>query len=118
MKGKRPFYVITRYKYYEGDTEYWVEYIGTNYKAACARYNMLYDYIYQTEFVDQGIDEERISKHQDELPKAMAPGEWRRSYVDDDELYMNVELRCYNTGFFQSSRLEERYREIFPNAKY
>ena len=68
--------------------------------------------------VDEGIDEDRIGRHQDELPEVLAPGESRRSYIDDDELYMNVELHCYNTNIFQAPRLEEKYREEFPNAKY
>ena len=116
--GKRPYYVIMWHRDYEGH-EAIIEYVGTNYAAAKARYRWLFDFLRQREYLDEGIAAERIEARFNELPVAMIPGQSVCSYLNDgDCYYVDIEIRCLNAHTWASGQMEDRYKQDFPNSKY
>jgi len=116
--GKRPYYIISRNKYWEGENENYIDYVGTNYKAALHRYNKICDYLHQRDFIDEGVEEDRIEIYNSDIPAEMTPGHYCYTRIDDENLYYYIELRCFNTNRFTSDWFEDKYKEEFPNAKY
>lgn len=116
--GKRPYYVIMWHRDYEGH-ESVIEYVGTNYAAAKARYRWLFDYLRQREFLDEGIAADRIEGRFNELPAAMVPGQSICSYMNDNDcFYIDIEVRCLATNAFANQQMESRYKQDFPDSKY
>lgn len=116
--GKRPYYVIMWNRDYEGH-ESIIEYVGTNYAAAKARYRWLYDFLRQREFVDEGVAEDRIEGHFNELPAIMNVGQSVcSSLYDNDCYYIDIEIKCLNANTWSNGSMEDRYKLDFPNSKY
>lgn len=116
--GKRPYYVIMWHRDYEGH-ETIIEYVGTNYAAAKARYRWLFDFLKQREFLDEGIREDRIEARFNELPAAMTIGQSICSYMNDNDcFYIDLEIRCLNAHTWANRSMEDRYKLDFPDSKY
>lgn len=121
--GKRPYYILFYTTEYDGyNTE--IVYIGSNFKAAKERYRALYDYIYDRDFIQQGVEPDRIDATFRQAPDdKMTPGQHISSWLNDqNETYDSVHLMCLNTGIFsgrgEMTHLEELYQMNHPNAKY
>lgn len=114
----RKYYVISVQREYDG-YETTIEYIGTNFKAACERYQKLFQYIKQRDFLDEGIAEDRIEANF-RMPQAeMRPGDNNWSNLNDNDCYyISVVMHCITTNHFQSQFWEDRYKQETPNAKY
>ena len=116
--GKRPYYVIMWHRDYEGH-ETIIEYVGTNYTAAKARYRWLFDFLRQREFLDEGIREDRIEARFNELPAAMNPGQSICSYMNDNDcFYIDIEIRCLHAHAWANRGMEDRYKLDCPDSKY
>lgn len=118
--GKRPYYIITYIKDYDGYETY-LEYVGSNYKAAVNRYIKLYEYLKQRDFIEQGVAEENICGDL-RLPTKDDPLEVGRtfwSYLNDnDSFYESISISCRNTDSFFTTSFEENYKREFPNSKH
>lgn len=116
--GKRPYYIIYVTKDCDG-YESWIEYIGSNWKAAYARFLSLIESIKQEYFYDEGVDQEHIFVN---FNPATQPLEINREIYaginDDDCCWMSIYMKCLPTGQFAIPMHEERYRRDNPNAKY
>lgn len=116
--AKRPLYVLTYIRDYDG-YESINEYIGSNYKAACARYLELYNYVRQRDFLDENVAEDRIDGNFRTPPTELKPGQSIASYLNDNDcFYITIELSCIMPGAFRISQMEEQYKAHYPNAKY
>ena len=116
--GTRPYYVIMWHRDYDGH-EHIIEYVGTNYKAAKERFRYLFEFIYQRDFLDEGIAAERVERHFNECPATLLPGQSVYAYMNDNDCYyIDLELKCMNTGKFHNQHMEDRYKQDFPNSKY
>ena len=118
MKGKRPYYVITYIREYDG-YDSWVEYIGTNWKAAYNRYLKLVKYVEERELLNEGVDPDEVNRHIQEITEPLAPGRMISAYVNDNNCYyMTIKLECLTTNSFIDRGFEQKYKEEFPNSKY
>ena len=116
--GNRPYYIISYTRDYDG-YETFIEYVGTNYKAALDRYVALVNYIKQRDFLDCGIEEDRIDMRVDIPQTPLQPGHRTYAYINDNDCgYMTGELRFVNTNRFLTSTFEEKYKATHPNSKY
>ena len=120
--GKRPYYILFYTTEYDGyNTE--VVYVGYNQKAAKERYKALYDYIYERDFIQQGVEPDRIEGDFRPAPDDMTPGQHVVSWLNDqNEIYDSIHILCLNTGTFsgrgEMAHLEELYQMNHPNAKF
>lgn len=114
--GKRPFYVITQMNEgdgYSADTVY----IGTNYKAAIARFKFLFESIRDNDYGD--IDPDRREATFPEIPNELPVGRCLWAGVNDQDCYYtSLELACINTETFRNPGLETAYKTHNPDAKH
>lgn len=116
--GKRPYYVIMWHRDYDGH-EHIIEYVGVNYKAAQERFKYLFEFLYQRDFIDEGVNADRIERHMYDFPPVLQPGQSVYGYINDQDCYyIDLELKCLHTGKFHNQHLEDRYKQDFPNSKY
>ena len=116
--GKRPYYIIKHTKDYDG-YECYVDYIGTNYKAALHRYKKLIDYIKQRWFIDDGVDENNIEQRIDIPQHQLLPGQATYSYLNDSDcFYISIEMSCMETNKFAIADFEQLYKRDYPDSKY
>ena len=116
--GTRPYYVIMWHRDYDGH-EHIIEYVGTNYQAAKERFRYLYEFIYQRDFLDEGIAADRVERHIHDFPATMLPGQSVYAYMNDNHCYyIDLELKCMNTGRFHNQHMEDRYKQDFPDSRY
>lgn len=120
--GKRPYYVLYYTTEYDGYNST-VVYVGYDFKAAKARYKALYDFIYDTDFIQNGIEADRIEGDFRPAPEDLRPGQRVSSWLNDQcETYDSINLVCLNTGAFMGNQnmqhLEELYQMNHPNAKF
>ena len=118
--GKRPYYVINYIRDYDGYETY-LEYIGSNYKAALNRYIKLFEYLKKRDFIDEGVAEENISAEL-RLPtedRPLEPGQTLWSYLNDnDSFYESISISCRYTNSYSTPFFEEKYKTEFPDSKY
>lgn len=118
--GKRPYYIIHYIRDYDG-YETFLEYVGSNYKAALNRYIKLFEYLKKRDFIDEGVAEENISAEL-RLPTEdhpLRPGGNLWSYLNDnDSFYESICISCCYTNSYSNSFFEEKYKTEFPDSKY
>lgn len=114
--GKRPYYVITQTNEgdgYNADTIY----IGTNFKAAVARFRYIFEKIRDNDFGD--VDRDRLEASFPDIPNEFPNGRsiWA-SINDNDCYYTSLELSMLNTDTFKNRNLEDMYKRDNPEAKH
>lgn len=123
--GTRPYYIIYHTVDYDG-YEVYIDYVGSNFKAAADRYNSLFQSMRQRNFLDDGVEEDNINgSYTDPIEIKDRPGTCAYSYLNDnDTYYLNITMMCTLTGKFTPAPngaeniYETDYRNRYPNSKY
>ena len=136
--GKRPYYVISHIVECEGYSSY-IDYVGTNLKAAINRFKFICEDIKKQYFLDENIAEDNINAN------FMPANDWdqylsvignrvRYDINDDNECWIGVWRDCCDTNRFlgvmggydyrhprlntDNNTREDRYKHLYPNSKY
>ena len=114
--AKRPYYIIS-YSIDCDGYDYYIAYIGTNYRAACNRYNWLCDYLKKIYFADEGFNDEQLNLSVSAPPDSLEVTRQHWSYMNDDrDCYIGIGIQCVNTDKFFIPAQEAEYIIDYPNS--
>lgn len=116
--AKRPYYIVSYSVECDG-YDYYIAYIGTNYKAACNRYNWLCDYLKRIYFTDEGFEDRLLNLSVVAPPDSLLVSRQHWSYMNDDrDCYISIGIQCANTDGFCIPSQEVAYKRDYPNSTH
>ncbi len=116
--GNRWKYIIYYTVDYDGyDVK--IAYIGSSRKAAMQRYAALYEQLVYRYYLNENINEDDIARNYHN-PNVLVEGQTQvySSISDHNDCYVCLIMKAQKQHRFDLDWDEQRYKELFPDAKY